>query len=125
MCGFLGDPPTFKLVRLVDESGISGTGDVAQGVVFRDGTVAMRWMTDKRSTSVYTSMQDLLAIHGHGGKTEVRYHMGPGRDDRACSACGHPWLFHVHDNCGGCEYCNCTLLVRPEPTALGKESPRR
>lgn len=36
-----------------------------QGVVFDDGTVAVRWMTAKRSTSVWTSMEDMLAIHGH------------------------------------------------------------
>ena len=36
-----------------------------QGVVFDDGTVAVRWMTAKRSTSVWASMEDMLAIHGH------------------------------------------------------------
>lgn len=36
-----------------------------QGVVFDDGTVAVRWMTAKRSTSVWDSLADLLAIHGH------------------------------------------------------------
>jgi len=36
-----------------------------QGVVFDDGTVAIRWQTAKRSTSVWDSMDDMLAIHGH------------------------------------------------------------
>jgi hypothetical protein len=36
-----------------------------EGVVFSDGTVAVRWRTAKRSTSVWDSMDDMLAIHGH------------------------------------------------------------
>jgi hypothetical protein len=36
-----------------------------EGVVFSDGTVAVRWLTAKRSTSVWSSMDDMLAIHGH------------------------------------------------------------
>ena len=36
-----------------------------QGVVFDDGTVAVRWMTAKKSTSVWASLEDMLAIHGH------------------------------------------------------------
>jgi len=36
-----------------------------EGVVFSDGTVAVRWLTTKKSTSVWSCMADLLAIHGH------------------------------------------------------------
>ena len=36
-----------------------------QGVEFDDGTVVLRWQTAKRSTSVWDSMDDMLAIHGH------------------------------------------------------------
>jgi len=36
-----------------------------QGVVFDDGTVAIRWMTAKCSTAVWQCMDDMLAIHGH------------------------------------------------------------
>jgi hypothetical protein len=36
-----------------------------EGVVFEDGTVAIRWRTAKRSTSFWDSMEDMLAIHGH------------------------------------------------------------
>ena len=64
---------TFKLVRDVDESGVSGTGTVAEGVRFSDGTAALRWLTERRSTAVYRSMEDLRSIHGHGGKTRVAY----------------------------------------------------
>lgn len=63
----------FALERLEDESGVSGVGEVAQGVVFDDGTCAMRWLTSKASTAIYDSIVDLEAIHGHGGKTKVAY----------------------------------------------------
>lgn len=61
----------FNLVRHEDESGVSGVGNVAQGVEFNDGTCAMRWLTETPSTAVYASITDLEAIHGHGGKTVV------------------------------------------------------
>jgi hypothetical protein len=59
----------FHLVRDEDETGVSGTGTVAVGVVFPDGTVAMRWNTNTASTAVYDSLEDVIKIHGHGGKT--------------------------------------------------------
>lgn len=36
-----------------------------EGVVFTDGTVAVRWMTALKSTSLWDSMDSLLGIHGH------------------------------------------------------------
>ena len=46
-----------------------------EGVVFSDGTVAVRWLTAKKSTSVWESMADLLAVHGHPEyETEVVWH---------------------------------------------------
>ena len=62
---------TFHTVRTVDVSGISGTGVVAYGAQFPDGTVVLRWNTDISSTAFYDSIEDLIAIHGHGGNTTV------------------------------------------------------
>ena len=61
----------FVLQRDEDETGVSGTGMVAEGVEFSDGRVAMRWMTATSSTAVYDSMDDIETIHGHGGKTQI------------------------------------------------------
>lgn len=36
-----------------------------EGVVFSDGTVCVRWLTTYRSHSIWGSLQDLLAVHGH------------------------------------------------------------
>lgn len=61
----------FYLWRVVDETGISGTGFVAEGVQFTDGTCALRWLTKHSSTCTYANLDDMKAIHGHGGKTRV------------------------------------------------------
>lgn len=60
---------TFNLQRDDDETGISGTGVVAQGVEFDDGTVAMRWLTETASFGLYDNIEELVIIHGHGGRT--------------------------------------------------------
>lgn len=67
-------PRTFVLMRLDDATGVSGTGIVAEGIEFTDGTAALRWRTATSSTAVYGSMRDLEAIHGHQGATKVVYH---------------------------------------------------
>jgi hypothetical protein len=36
-----------------------------EGVVFTDGTVALRWRTEFRSTSVWNSYEDFYRVHGH------------------------------------------------------------
>lgn len=61
----------FWLFRDEDVSGQSGTGWVAEGVIFSDGKVAMRWLTDPTSTACYDSIEDVEAIHGHNGRTHV------------------------------------------------------
>lgn len=63
----------FKLVRNEDETGVSGTGDVAGGVIWPDGKVAMRWFTNTASTAFYDSIEAVEEIHGHGGKTRVEF----------------------------------------------------
>ncbi len=57
----------------MDVSGVSGTGVVAHGCVFPDGTVALRWATEHRSTTVYDDIETVRKIHGHGGNTDVRW----------------------------------------------------
>lgn len=61
----------FHLFREEDESGISGTGIVAYGVIFPSGKVALEWCTFHSSIGIYSSLADVDKIHGHGGKTHV------------------------------------------------------
>lgn len=36
-----------------------------EGVIWTDGTVTLRWLTACKSHSVWSSIDDCLAIHGH------------------------------------------------------------
>lgn len=49
------------------EQGAANAPDEVQfeGVEFSDGTVCVRWLTEFRSHSVWSSMADLERIHGH------------------------------------------------------------
>jgi phage-related protein (TIGR01555 family) len=69
---------TFTLQRDEDETGVSGTGAVGFGCLFPDGRTAMRWNTKTASTTMFDSMEDVLKVHGHAGKTRVVWH-----DERA------------------------------------------
>lgn len=64
---------TFKLVRAEDLTGNSGIGIVAEGMEFSDGTVCMKWLQVMQSTAIYPNMRQLIAIHGHSGKTVVKF----------------------------------------------------
>lgn len=78
---------TFQLHRDHDVSGISGTGVVADGHVFPDGVTVIRWRGERQSTVVWPSVEDVEAIHGHGGATRIVWTddalsvPAPGRDD--------------------------------------------
>lgn len=63
----------FRLKRLEDESGVSGTGYVAEGVKFSDGQCVITWLTDTRSIGIYHSPVEMMHIHGHGGKTVIEW----------------------------------------------------
>lgn len=52
-----------------------------EGVIFTDGTVAIRWLTACRSTSVWNSMEDMLNVHGHPEYgTYIAWHDGDAPD---------------------------------------------
>ena len=73
---------TFKLIRDVDHSGLSGTGTVAEGVEFSDGIVALRWLDIdhdsenyqrgvRPTTVIHESIDAVIALHGHNGSTRI------------------------------------------------------
>ena len=64
---------TFRLIRDVDVTGVSGTRLVAEGVEFTDGSVALRWTSEPRSMVFHESLQAVLDVHGHGGRTRVAF----------------------------------------------------
>lgn len=61
----------FYLVRHVDK--VLKETAVAEGVVFGDGTVALRWKTVTPSTALFDSVDALLAVHGQHGKAVIKY----------------------------------------------------
>jgi hypothetical protein len=69
--GYKKEMKIFYLKRIEDESGISGTGRIAQGFIFDNGKVALTWLSEHPSVTIYDSIGEVHAIHGHGGKTEV------------------------------------------------------
>lgn len=66
---------TFHLQRRVDVTGASGTGRVADGVLWQDGTVTIHWLGDHASYVHWPrGMDSVVAIHGHDGLTTVVWH---------------------------------------------------
>lgn len=61
----------FKLLRHVDHSGVSGTGLVAEGVVFGDGKAVVHWRGPYASIVVWDNIEHAIEVHGHGGGTEL------------------------------------------------------
>lgn len=73
---------TFRVVRDTDITGISGTGVVAHGAQFPDGTTVLRWRelpTDhfnyqrgvRATTVVFPNITAVDALHGHNGATHI------------------------------------------------------
>lgn len=71
---------TFELHRDHDVTGISGTGIVADGATFPDGTTVVRWRdlggpaADRGvtpTTVVFPTAEAVEALHGHGGATRI------------------------------------------------------
>lgn len=82
----------FLLVRQLDVTGISGTGEVAEGIQFSDGTVALRWLTTEQTrvgvrptTVLHVDIGSVMALHGHDGSTTVQWldRVWPGREEEA------------------------------------------
>lgn len=59
----------FRTNRLVDATGANNLGYIAEGVIFSDGSVIIRWLKDGSGTglealSFYNSIKNLEATHG-------------------------------------------------------------
>jgi hypothetical protein len=71
----MGLPRRFLLVRDVDESGVSGTGIVAEGIEFTNAVVALEWTTVWPTSVVFheRGMESVETVHGHNGKTRIEW----------------------------------------------------
>jgi hypothetical protein len=79
---------TFRLIRNEDVSGVSGTGEIAEGVVFHDGQTVLSWFGKYHTIEIFPHVDDLIDIHGHGGKTELTYSDDPVQAVRNCTCDG-------------------------------------
>ena len=61
----------FYLQRIVDASGVSGVGKIAEGCQFDTDWCALVWLTEKTSMSYYPNIDVLESIHGHNGMTRI------------------------------------------------------
>ena len=64
----------FLLKRLEDETGVSGTGYVAEGIQFSSGICVLSWLTKIKSMGALQDNIDTVnKLHGHGGKTVIEW----------------------------------------------------
>jgi len=95
----------FYLQRSSDETGISGTGRVLNGVLFTSGKVVVEWCGQYASVTLHESMESFKAVHmspHHPTANKLVW-----LDDRqqACT-CGHPLFWHLTGGQDGyLEYC--------------------
>lgn len=63
----------FYMDRGDDETGVSGTGIVLQGVLTPAGRVFVEWRLPRASMGIYSSLDEFMEIHvrSHPAKTEI------------------------------------------------------
>ena len=63
----------FNLIRKEDQTGISGTGIVAEGTEYSNSSVSLTWLTPHWSGTWFISIHELKHIHSHNGKTKISW----------------------------------------------------
>jgi len=63
----------FVLVRVEDYTGVSGTGEVAEGAVFTSGMAVIHWLREPFAMGVYQTLEDVISVHGHEGQTQLQF----------------------------------------------------
>ena len=61
----------FHLLRHTDDTGVSGTGVVAEGVQFISGKCVLCWMPEPNGINIYDCIESLEKVHGHDGNTVI------------------------------------------------------
>ena len=63
----------FVLIRVEDITGVSGTGEVAEGTVFSSGLAVIHWLREPHAMGVYQTLEDVISVHGHEGRTQLQF----------------------------------------------------
>lgn len=53
----------FTMIRNFDESGVSGTGRVLDGVEFPNGSIVVCWRGEHSSIAIYRDFSEFKAVH--------------------------------------------------------------
>lgn len=85
------------LERNEDVSGVSGTGKVSTFTINDDGRTVVFWPTGH---SYFGSLEEAIAIHGHGGKT--RFVILDDDEVSHCIKCHRIWDDLGINSIGGC-----------------------
>jgi len=64
----------FHLQRDKDDSGVSGTGRVAEGVLLNNGWVITEWNSHHKEIITSESIAVFEKLHGHDGKAHIIWH---------------------------------------------------
>jgi hypothetical protein len=105
----------FKLLRIVDVSGISGTGIIAEGTTFSDGTVVLHWLGDRPTTTIMSELAWVIDLHGHGGKTRLVWD-----DDRPDPEFNEKDVEFLHDLLSLAEWAPVMTIHAPARKLLAK-----
>lgn len=62
----------FRLLREEDETGMSGTGFVAEGVEMSTGKVVLQFNSKIATITIYDSIKNVKELHGHGESCTTR-----------------------------------------------------
>jgi len=105
----------FHLQRDTDHTGVSGTGTVADGVIWPDGTATLRWRGKYASTVHWASIGDAKAVHGHGGDTRIVLDDEPTQRLARIAEAHQP---HIDEHGGNSGYCAECQMAAPCPTSV-------
>ena len=61
----------FYLLRHEDIHNNSGTGVVAEGIIFGDGTGSYTWLTKHKTITTFVKVKDVIDLHSHNGRTDM------------------------------------------------------
>lgn len=102
-------PRLFHLQRNTDVTGASGTGRVAEGCMWPDGSASVWWHGEAKSVVYWPRFAHAKRVHGHGGATEFVWPADlsdrlariagahakdigeAGLTSGCCSECGYSW----------------------------------
>lgn len=101
---------TFKMIRQVDETGISGTGLVLEGAIYSNGRVVVYWLgKDFNSFGFYDHLYAFYFLHIFKHPTnntiiefnnETSLEAIPKERRKKCRHCGFPYESHPKDRQG-------------------------